>query len=310
MQLRNHTIVRKHSSSSTAIVDDWRDQSACRDADPETFFPHPTDTRGLAEALDHCAVCPVKAACLEFALATRQEFGVWGGLTETEVRERRGLNRPRGKSCGTDGGWRAHKSHGTEPCQPCTDAHAEWLTQDRRRRLDDEHAAAGGTAYGATLHKRLGEPACPACLAADLDRRQRAAEQSKDWRNQNKGTVNARRAEARRQARETRQISVQPVEGPANVTGACGTNNGYHRHKRRSIPVCTPCADAKTIYEREYKQRKADGIPVTNPRKVSEEQYGEIVRRRGKGETLMSLAGAFGISKTQVRRIIRERTAA
>ncbi|MEJ8645170.1 WhiB family transcriptional regulator [Streptomyces sp. MS1.HAVA.3] len=31
-----------------------------------------------------CAGCPVRRACLDHALRTREPFGVWGGLTEEE----------------------------------------------------------------------------------------------------------------------------------------------------------------------------------------------------------------------------------
>jgi len=37
-----------------------------------------------------CGTCPVQQQCLDFALKTRQEFGIWGGTTEDE---RRTLNR-------------------------------------------------------------------------------------------------------------------------------------------------------------------------------------------------------------------------
>jgi WhiB family transcriptional regulator, redox-sensing transcriptional regulator len=33
-----------------------------------------------------CAVCPVRRECLQFALATRQAHGVWGGMSEHERR--------------------------------------------------------------------------------------------------------------------------------------------------------------------------------------------------------------------------------
>ena len=35
-----------------------------------------------------CAGCRVKRQCLAFALGTRQEHGVWAGLSEQELRER------------------------------------------------------------------------------------------------------------------------------------------------------------------------------------------------------------------------------
>ena len=33
---------------------------------------------------------------------------------------------------------------------------------------------------------------------------------------------------------------------------ACGTYNGYHAHLRRGEPLCDPCAEARTLYHREY----------------------------------------------------------
>src|SRR5690242_8005745 len=73
-------------------ADEWRDRAACRDTNPELFFP--IGTTGLAiDQIDAaravCAQCPVMSECLEFALATNQEAGVWGGTTEDERRKLR-----------------------------------------------------------------------------------------------------------------------------------------------------------------------------------------------------------------------------
>ena len=65
----------------------WRREAACRDLDTNIFFPLSDDEAGPAKAV--CATCPVRQECLEFALATRQGDGVWGGLTETERRRLR-----------------------------------------------------------------------------------------------------------------------------------------------------------------------------------------------------------------------------
>lgn len=62
----------------------WRREAACRDLDTDVFFPLAEADAGPAKAV--CAACPVRDECLEFALATRQGDGVWGGLTETERR--------------------------------------------------------------------------------------------------------------------------------------------------------------------------------------------------------------------------------
>ena len=67
----------------------WRESAACRRADPELFFPIGTTGTAVAEiqrAKAVCASCPVRQPCLTFALATRQEFGIWGGYDEDERR--------------------------------------------------------------------------------------------------------------------------------------------------------------------------------------------------------------------------------
>jgi WhiB family transcriptional regulator, redox-sensing transcriptional regulator len=64
--------------------------TACRHADPELFFPTATAAGQAQEAKAVCARCPVRTACLAYALATRQPYGVWGGATE---KERRAMNR-------------------------------------------------------------------------------------------------------------------------------------------------------------------------------------------------------------------------
>ena len=67
--------------------DGWRAEAACRDADVSIFFPASDEDAEPARAI--CATCPVRLECLEFAIATRQEDGVWGGLTEIERRRLR-----------------------------------------------------------------------------------------------------------------------------------------------------------------------------------------------------------------------------
>jgi WhiB family transcriptional regulator, redox-sensing transcriptional regulator len=68
---------------------DWREDAACQSADPELFFPVSSTgpSRDQAErAKAVCAVCPVRRECLQFALATQQAHGVWGGMSEHERR--------------------------------------------------------------------------------------------------------------------------------------------------------------------------------------------------------------------------------
>lgn len=70
----------------------WRADAACRGEDPELFFPVGSTGPAAAQvdgAKQICAQCPVREACLEFALRTGQNYGIWGGLTEDERRKLR-----------------------------------------------------------------------------------------------------------------------------------------------------------------------------------------------------------------------------
>ena len=71
----------------------WRSQARCRGLDPEIFYP--ASDEDADEAKNVCGECPVRLACLEYALAARERDGIWGGCTE---RERRRIIRQRRKS--------------------------------------------------------------------------------------------------------------------------------------------------------------------------------------------------------------------
>ncbi|MHB8293287.1 MAG: WhiB family transcriptional regulator [Acidimicrobiales bacterium] len=72
--------------------DEWRHAAACRDIGPDVFFPVGTTGQALVQieaAKAVCRQCEARPACLEFALATNQESGVWGGASEEERRRMR-----------------------------------------------------------------------------------------------------------------------------------------------------------------------------------------------------------------------------
>jgi WhiB family redox-sensing transcriptional regulator len=74
----------------------WIERSRCIGEDPELFFPVGSTGSALAQtakAIEICAGCPVRAECLEWALETCQDAGVWGGLGEEERREIRRARR-------------------------------------------------------------------------------------------------------------------------------------------------------------------------------------------------------------------------
>lgn len=67
---------------------DWRSRAACLGEDPEIFFCE-EDPTALEEAKKICRPCEVREECLDYALTIGEEFGVWGGLSETEKRKLR-----------------------------------------------------------------------------------------------------------------------------------------------------------------------------------------------------------------------------
>lgn len=74
---------------------DWRDKAACREEDPELFFPIGTTGPALMQVEDAkavCRTCDVVEKCLTWALDNNQDAGVWGGMAEDE---RRSLKRRR-----------------------------------------------------------------------------------------------------------------------------------------------------------------------------------------------------------------------
>lgn len=70
----------------------WRARANCRDEDPNLFYPGHEGVGRPAKsekALGICAVCDVREECLEYALETNQEYGVWGGVEEEQRRRLR-----------------------------------------------------------------------------------------------------------------------------------------------------------------------------------------------------------------------------
>jgi WhiB family transcriptional regulator, redox-sensing transcriptional regulator len=68
---------------------DWRHQAACREVDPELFFPIGNTGPALLqidEAKQVCRRCSVMDECLRWAIDSGQDAGVWGGLSEDERR--------------------------------------------------------------------------------------------------------------------------------------------------------------------------------------------------------------------------------
>jgi WhiB family redox-sensing transcriptional regulator len=77
---------------------DWRHRAACRDEDPELFFPIGNTGPALDQikvAKEVCERCTVMESCLRWALDSGQDSGVWGGMSEDE---RRAMKRRRARA--------------------------------------------------------------------------------------------------------------------------------------------------------------------------------------------------------------------
>jgi len=73
-------------------ITDWRELAMCRDSEPNLFFPIGSTGPALEQidgARTICLQCSVKEECLNYALETNQEAGVWGGYAEDERRRLR-----------------------------------------------------------------------------------------------------------------------------------------------------------------------------------------------------------------------------
>jgi WhiB family redox-sensing transcriptional regulator len=76
--------------SALRTDDAWQVKAACRGPQATVFFP-PSSFERKDEKLDRerrakaiCATCPVKQPCLDYAMRTREQHGIWGGLSESE----------------------------------------------------------------------------------------------------------------------------------------------------------------------------------------------------------------------------------
>jgi WhiB family redox-sensing transcriptional regulator len=72
------------------VADNWRLRAACKDEDPELFFPRATGGKWSARYQEQvntakavCRECPVADLCFEFAMDTHAE-GVWAATTDDD----------------------------------------------------------------------------------------------------------------------------------------------------------------------------------------------------------------------------------
>lgn len=67
-----------------ALPGDWIHDAACRDRNPEDWWPV-SDDKPSPEAVALCRqVCPVQEECLRWAIENDETTGLWGGYTPAE----------------------------------------------------------------------------------------------------------------------------------------------------------------------------------------------------------------------------------
>ena len=74
--------VPKQVAPPGAFPGAWANVAACRNSDPDVFFPPGGRTNNVAAVLI-CRPCPVRVECLEFALENDMDHGVWGGMGQS-----------------------------------------------------------------------------------------------------------------------------------------------------------------------------------------------------------------------------------
>lgn len=98
------TTTTRHPTSPAALfaqlaaqTPNWQALGACRLEDADLFFPVGQSQEAIEqedEAKAVCRSCSVMERCLSWALETRQDVGVWGGLSEDERRRLHKRKRP------------------------------------------------------------------------------------------------------------------------------------------------------------------------------------------------------------------------
>lgn len=72
-----------------ATATDWMADALCAQVGGDVFFPEVGEPNRPAKRV--CQTCSVRSQCLEWALATHQAYGIWGGMSYVERRRMQAL---------------------------------------------------------------------------------------------------------------------------------------------------------------------------------------------------------------------------
>lgn len=106
----------------------WMPSAACRGQDPGVYD---TDDEEKPSSQIRCFLCPVRAQCLTYALASR-ESGTWGGMSRKQrdrvVARQRKLRTCPNPECGSQD---IYNNFGVGSCVSCG---VSWYIKSRRQR--------------------------------------------------------------------------------------------------------------------------------------------------------------------------------
>lgn len=138
---------------------EWRHAAACKQEDPELFFPRGETGPSIVQIEDAkavCRQCPVMDTCALWALETRQDAGVWGGLSEAERRRihRRRAQHPEATYEQLLARVRAPRAAPptlaemfTARTAPFGDGHTKWLLKNTAISVNGRNRTAGQIAF-------------------------------------------------------------------------------------------------------------------------------------------------------------------
>jgi WhiB family redox-sensing transcriptional regulator len=81
------TLISPDHDSRSPTQMTWRNRSACLDESPDLFFPIGNNSSAhvqIQKAKAVCRRCAVSGECLKWSLESKQNAGVWGGLSDDE----------------------------------------------------------------------------------------------------------------------------------------------------------------------------------------------------------------------------------
>lgn len=122
----------------------WKDDANCKNVDTNVFFPNDMgqiNPEKMTEALLYCNNCSVSEQCLEYAINSNIQVGIWGGMS-TRARRQIAAERRKVMRSNTQHGTMAmfsreysafRKGDGPEPCNQCQIANRSYRAAQSRR---------------------------------------------------------------------------------------------------------------------------------------------------------------------------------